>query len=153
MSQAYKTAISRKTASAPTKWLGKERRLLGKVLDWGCGKGKDVEWLREASIPAEGYDPHWRKYNDFYEGEFDIIICNFVLNVIENPLERDATLKEMLVYLRQNGRAYVSVRADKEMLNGVTKIGTWQGYIKLEAPWKLLHKTGSYELYEYIKPY
>jgi 2-polyprenyl-3-methyl-5-hydroxy-6-metoxy-1,4-benzoquinol methylase len=124
MSLAYKTAISRTTASAPTKWLAKEHRLLGKVLDWGCGRGKDVEWLREASIPAEGYDPHWRRYNDFYEGEFDIIICNFVLNTIEDPKEREATLKNMLVYLRQNGRAYVSIRADKAKLKGLTKIGT-----------------------------
>ena len=157
MSLAYKTAIARTTASAPTKWLAREHRLLGSILDYGCGRGKDVEWLKEAGKMVVGYDPFYFSKSTitpdpwWIANSFDTVICNFVLNVIESYADRLKVLNDLIRVVRPQGRIYVSIRADKAKLNGLTKIGTWQGYVPLEAPWKLLHKTSSYELYEFIK--
>ena len=157
MTLAYKTAISRTTASGPTKWLAKERRLLGSILDYGCGRGKDVTWINEAHPHAIGYDPHFFPNCTGIDPKpwwnvilYDTIICNFVLNVIESPDARQNLLNELMRLVRRGGQVYVSIRADKAKLKGLTKIGTWQGYVPLVAPWKLLNKTSSYELYEFV---
>lgn len=55
-SNSHKTAIARNTPSAPCKWLDKQGRCVGPILDWGCGKGADVMYLRN----AYGYDPHFQ---------------------------------------------------------------------------------------------
>jgi DNA phosphorothioation-associated putative methyltransferase len=157
MSLAHLTAISRKTASAPMGWLTERNRFNGihTILDYGCGKGKDVEFLNSMGYVAIGYDPYYAP-NTIQNGMkecFDIITCNFVLNTIESSLERENVIHHIKGLLRSHGVAYVSIRADKKKLNGYTKLGTYQTYVDILPAhgFKLIKKTGSYELYEFTK--
>jgi DNA phosphorothioation-associated putative methyltransferase len=157
MDLAYKTAISRKNPSAPMRWLWDNDRLFANqfILDYGCGKGKDIKWLNEIGYLAWGYDPHYAP-NTIRNGlanAFDVITCMFVLNVIESDLERQSVVRHIIGLLKSGGHAYVAIRADKAKLNSYTKIGTYQTYVRMQQfGFKLIHKRGSYELFEYVKP-
>ncbi|EJL37563.1 hypothetical protein PMI01_00641, partial [Caulobacter sp. AP07] len=56
------------------------------VLDYGCGRGADVEGLRQAGVTASGWDPYYAP--DTPRGPVDVVNLGFVLNVIERPEER-----------------------------------------------------------------
>ncbi len=36
-----------------------QKKIIGKVLDYGCGIGKDVELLKNKGIDIAGYDPFY----------------------------------------------------------------------------------------------
>ena len=143
MSSSYLTAISRRTLSSPAKFLSANGLIKGRVLDFGCGKGKDCEELE-----IEGYDPHYRPQKPI--GKFDTIICTYVLNVIEDETDRAAILDEISSLLNDGGASYLSVRNDKKNLRGHTRRGTWQGYIDLDLP--ILKKTSSFVMYKLNHP-
>ncbi|WP_421738370.1 DNA phosphorothioation-associated putative methyltransferase [Caulobacter sp.] len=56
------------------------------VLDYGCGRGSDVEGLRQAGVAASGWDPYYAP--DTPRSPADVVNLGFVLNVIERPGER-----------------------------------------------------------------
>lgn len=156
MSCAHLTAIARKAPSAPMKWLAREGKLTATqtILDYGCGKGKDVEWLKDFYYNIVGYDPHYAPstIQNGLSRAFDVVTCNFVMNVIEGSQERDSTILHIKGLLRHGGKAYVAIRADKAKLIGYTKRGTFQTYVDMNPyGFKLLHKGSGYELYEYVK--
>jgi ATP adenylyltransferase len=155
---AHLTAIARKTPSAPMKWLVGEFAFgsTDAILDYGCGRGKDVEWMKEHDFNIIGYDPYYNPHTlaNCIQNCFDIITCNFVLNVIDSSQAREGVIHHIKGLLKPQGVAYISIRADKKKLNGYTKRGTFQTYVDIlpSHGFTLIHKTGSYELYEYIKP-
>ncbi len=79
MSNAYRTAIKRTRPSAPMAKLAEKDLLQGRALDYGCGRGFDAE-----HFGMEKYDPHFAPERP--TGRFDVITCNFVLNVITSNL-------------------------------------------------------------------
>lgn len=91
--QRYRTAINRKELSQPMQALAKAGFLDGSfsVLDYGCGKGDDVNELTAHGLDASGWDPNY--YPDGEIISSDIVNLGFVLNVIEDKNERDETLK------------------------------------------------------------
>lgn len=135
---AYKTAIRRVKLSAPMKYIP----LVGRVLDYGCGRGFDCDTLQ-----VEGYDPHWRPTPPC--GEYDTIYCNYVLNVIADPQEREKVVATIVGLLAPGGVAYISVRNDRDHLNGWTKTGTWQGYVEL--PYPVVKVTSGFVMYRIEK--
>jgi len=135
---AHKTAISRKGPSAPMKWLDKHGLLVGEMLDFGCGKGADAD-----AYCMDRYDPY---YQPVVPGMlYDTITCNYVLNVIESEAERLTVIANLLALLTDDGVAYITVRNDKDKLNGTTRTGTWQGHIVLDLP--VVHKCSGYVIY------
>lgn len=140
MSLAYLTAIARNRMSAPAQFLSSHCLLNGQVLDYGCGRGKDCEELE-----CDGYDPHYRP--EFPKKQYDTIMCNFVLNVIENENERQAVLGKIDSLLKPGGKAYISVRNDRRKLNGKTSKGTFQTFVELPLP--VVSSSSSYLMYEY----
>lgn len=142
MSKAHLTAIARKKASVPVRRLVSDGRIVGRTLDYGCGRGKDSEY-----IGCDGYDPHYRPERPI--GTFETIVCNYVLNVIEAESERAAVLRDIQSLLTDNGRAYITVRNDKGALNGYTSRGTWQGLIVLDLP--VVYRCAGYVTYELRK--
>lgn len=139
MSLAHKTAIRRRAPSAPMKEHERSGRLVGRVLDYGSGRGFDADYFS-----IERYDPHYSP--DMPGGMFDTIVCNFVLNVIESEEERDAVVTDIRSMLVPGGRAYFAVRTDKANLRGTTKIGTWQGRVVLDLP--VVARGSGFETYE-----
>ena len=126
----HKTAMRRFTLSRPLA-LALSHQLISKsstVFDYGCGRGADIRLLQKAGIPASGWDPHFCP-----EGEWDADCVNlgYVLNVIEDPSERTATLGKAFELARK--LMIVSVRVDQalgeatEFSDGVlTKVGSFQ---------------------------
>ena len=114
------TAISRQSMSRPMVKLQKQGYFDNKrVLDYGCGKGFDVEQLKSLGFDITGYEPFASdKYLQVPSGRFDIITNNYVLNVIENVEERHnliKTMKEMSDFV------VITVRADKKSIKPTWK--------------------------------
>jgi DNA phosphorothioation-associated putative methyltransferase len=81
-------AIARDGFSAPIQALLRHN-IIGpgaSVLDYGCGRGADVEGLRQAGVAATGWDPYYAP--DTPRELADVVNLGFVLNVIERPAER-----------------------------------------------------------------
>jgi len=139
---SHKTAITRKTLPLPTRWLLARGLLRGTILDYGCGKCFD---LNNLFFVSDGYDPYYRK-DGIEHYSYDVILCNFVLNVIDNAAARQGVIDDIQYLLALGGKAYISVRNDTHKLNGCTKRGTWQGNVI--PPGKLIHQCASYRMYE-----
>ena len=82
------TAIARTNLSAPIQLLIKHGLLDDKnsFFDYGCGRGSDIEVLKGNGISATGWDPHFAKENP--KSTANIVNLGFVINVIEDPVER-----------------------------------------------------------------
>ena len=61
------------------------------VLDYGCGRGGDVERLKRMGITCGGYDPTFFPHTP--RKPADVVNLGFVVNVIEKPRERVQVLK------------------------------------------------------------
>ncbi|MDP5169140.1 MAG: HIT domain-containing protein [Bacteroidia bacterium] len=106
---SHLTAIDRKELSFPSRKLWELGLLQGRVLDFGCGKMKDLEVLQSQGLDISGYDPHYLP--QWPEGKFDTIICHYVLNVLM-PVEQTHVLMSISELLRPGGTAYFTVRRD-----------------------------------------
>ena len=117
--------------------------LRGRVLDFGCGRGQDVERLAKNGVNIQGYDPHHQP--DMPRGKFNTITCNYVLNVIDEH-ERLTVLVHIRSLLRKNGTAYITVRRDIEA-DYVTRAGTRQYLVFLPAPIETVNQ-GAFIMYK-----
>jgi DNA phosphorothioation-associated putative methyltransferase len=127
----HKTAMKRYSLSRPLT-LAIAHRLISStstVLDYGCGRGADVRLLQKNGIPATGWDPHFRPDEPLTPAE--CVNLGYVLNVIEAPAERTATLRRAFELAERV--LIVAVRVDQalgdatEFADGVlTKFGSFQ---------------------------
>ncbi len=92
--ERHKTAIPRSSVSAPMFLLQSSGVITTEtsVLDYGCGKGDDVQSLQNAGINARGWDPHFRP-DPQQLSRCDVVNLGFVLNVIEERAERVNALR------------------------------------------------------------
>jgi len=88
------TALRRYGFSVPIQTLARFGLLDGQLslLDYGCGRGDDVRGLSENGIEAWGWDPYYAREQS--ANPADIVNLGFVINVIENPEERQETLQK-----------------------------------------------------------
>ncbi len=98
-------------------WMKKYINQNTRVLDYGCGTGEFVKFLRENSIKAYGYDPNI-KFNDgnsskyFVDKEkwkkqkYDIIVLWHVLEHTYNPFNLIESLK---TNLRKSGKIFIAI--------------------------------------------
>ena len=106
---SHLTVKDRKWPSYPTKHLLAQGLIQGRVLDFGCGLGTDVAFLRAQGFDITGYDPHYAPA--YPTGRFDTILCHYVLNVLL-PEEQVQVLMAVAELLKPSGRAYFTVRRD-----------------------------------------
>lgn len=137
---SHKTAITRKKASTPCRWLEHNGFIEGRTLDFGCGKGTDADYLY-----CERYDPYY--FSELPSGQFNTILCTYVLNVLL-PEQRTYAINHLLGLLAPGGTAYITVRRDIRN-NGWTKAGTYQEMVELDL--KSIRRCASYEIYELRK--
>lgn len=106
---SHLTAKQRDAPSLPIRMLYERNLLRGRLLDYGCGYGQDIRFLRSKGYDATGYDPHHAP--ELLSGTFDTIVCFYVLNVLF-PDEQTDVLIAISQLLKPTGRAYFAVRRD-----------------------------------------
>lgn len=136
---SHKTAIRRTKISAPMKHLCDAGLLFGRMLDYGCGRGFDAD-----QFGMEKYDPYF--CSSLPEGKFDVITCNYVLNVLEHDVQIESVLKKIRGLLKDNGVAYIAVRRDVKQ-DGYTNKMTYQRNVVLDLP-VLTERKGKYTIYK-----
>ena len=101
------------------------------VLDYGCGRGGDVARLVRAGVKCTGWDPHYRPYTELTASE--VVNLGYVINVIEEPRERAATLRRAWSLTRRVLIVSARLTTDVRDLEGVpfcdgiqTTSGTFQ---------------------------
>jgi len=142
VSEASKhSAMLRTKPSAPFIWLVKNAKLIGRILDYGCGRGKDVN-----SFGVEGYDPNWGF--PLPAGDFDTIVCNYVLNVVDED-EQEEILEHIKSLLSTIGRAFIIVRRDLKVEGQSGRKGYKQRMVYL--PLERIHDTSGYQIYRTYK--
>ena len=108
------------------------------VLDWGCGKGADVEFYHRHQIPSLGFDPRmpgptmWTNYcYDAFKG-FDVVTCIYVLNTIPTHSRRVVCLQDAERWINPHSAMIVAARS-KSDIDRCAKKGGWKrhgdGYI------------------------
>jgi DNA phosphorothioation-associated putative methyltransferase len=114
------------------------------VFDFGCGHGADIRFLKKAGFSATGWDPH------FYPKEkllaADCVNLGYVLNVIEDPVERRHTLQTAFELTQRV--LVVAVRVDQALNDAmgfsdglITKAGSFQKLYKQEEFKEFLQTT------------
>jgi diadenosine tetraphosphate (Ap4A) HIT family hydrolase len=145
---SHLTAIERSSLSYPARILLNQKKIKGKVLDFGCGIGKDVELLKNKGFDVVGYDPFY--FPKFPNEKFDTILCFYVLNVLL-PEEQAEVLMNVSSLLNPNGKAYFAVRKDIQnegfRVHKIHKKETYQCLIKLA--YLSVFKNENCEIYEY----
>ena len=138
--KAHITAISRKNPSVPMRNLDKKGLLVGKMLDYGCGRGFDAEHFK-----MDKYDPHYAPQEP--KDKYDTITCNYVLNVLEEE-EMHEVIHKLTTLLNKDGKVYITVRRDIEKnlgKEGFTSKGTFQRNVVLPLP--VFKETSAYCTY------
>jgi DNA phosphorothioation-associated putative methyltransferase len=85
-----------------------------KVFDYGCGQGDDLRILGASGIEVTGWDPHFRP--ETVRSPAPVVNLGFVLNVIENPVERREALTKAWALTEQ-------VLAVSTMIVGQSPVG------------------------------
>jgi len=132
----HKTAIKRPALSRPIR-LALEHGLLNRdttLFDYGCGHGDDINHLNEQGILSSGWDPV--HHPDHERRQADVVNLGYVINVIEDAVERAAVLRDAWSLTRK--LLIISARLSIETKTGgpqspyadgyVTSRGTFQKY-------------------------
>lgn len=90
----HKTAIKRQSFSLPVKCMLRDGLLDSSrtFFDYGCGYGQDVAMLSDMDIPSSGWDPVHRPDGD--RKPADVVNLGYVINVIEDPQERQQVIRK-----------------------------------------------------------
>lgn len=97
----HRTAQRRSGLSTPIRHLMDLGFLDGShtLFDYGCGRGDDLRLLKAMNVDASGWDPVFRPKGK--RRPADLVNLGFVLNVIEDPDERDETLRSAFKLARK----------------------------------------------------
>lgn len=89
-----KSALKRTSPSKVVQWLTMQawKKMNWRYLDYGCGYGYDVEYLAGLGYDIEGWDPFHRP--GALASSYNVVILNYVLNVIQCPIRRIEALKQ-----------------------------------------------------------
>ena len=140
--KTYLTAITRNIRSAPAARLQKTGLIKGKVLDYGCGKGRDIQFYDN----AVGYDPYYRPDLKVLKKKYDTVVCTYVANVLNYTERKD--LYRVLHKLAK-GDILITVRRNIKK-EGFTNKGTYQEtvYVDRETKASLLWENSNYATYQ-----
>lgn len=129
-----RTALERVSLSRPVRIAVADALItpgVTSVLDYGCGRGGDVERLRRAEVDCDGWDPHHRP--DGPREPSDVVNLGYVVNVIEDAGERQEALRNAWSLARQVLLVSARLGLESPDLEGVpfrdglrTSAGTFQ---------------------------
>ncbi|TLG01817.1 DNA phosphorothioation-associated putative methyltransferase [Nocardia cyriacigeorgica] len=89
----HRTAMARSALSRPIAAAIADHVLdqTSSLFDYGCGRGDDLRILAALGYSVDGWDPNHRPHAERHHA--DIVNLGYVVNVIEHPDERAATLR------------------------------------------------------------
>ena len=108
-----KTRRPRAELSRPVR-LGIEQGILHpdlSVHDYGCGEGTDVKLLKSLGFDVSGHD-----IDKGAKFSAHVVTCSYVINTVENPVERAELLKDAYTLARKG--LLISARTDKYAAKG-----------------------------------
>ena len=128
----HRTAIGRVGLSVAARTVVEDGLLDGRTaLDYGCGRGDDVENLRRAGYEVDGWDPYYFPLGE--RSAHDVVFLTYVLNTVENAPERLSTLQDawscttrLLAVTTRLAWERIKVRGDAYEDGIVTSRGTFQ---------------------------
>lgn len=129
------TAPTRSAISAPARYLAENKLIIGRCLDYGCGKGFDKDFLG-----MDGYDPYW--FPEYPRGTYDTIMCHFVLNVVTKE-EQEVIIRNIKELLNPDGKVYFTV--SRKYSTDRPGKGCIQRVVIL--PYKSIYRRNKYEIY------
>lgn len=144
--QRHLTALTRYSLSGPVQQLIRCGLLTKEqtFFDYGCGRGDDLTALTEQGYQGTGWDPYFA--SDRPQHEADVVNLGFVLNVIEDPLERVMALKRALKLSKKVLSVGVMI-ANENNVSGVpyadgvlTSRQTFQKYFSQQELIEYLHR-------------
>lgn len=145
---SHLTVKNRDWPSFPVKYLHSKGLIKGKTLDFGCGLGLDIKYLKKMGVDIRGYDPVYLP--NWPDMKFDTILCSYVLNILMKD-EQTHVLMDISELLNPNGKAYITVRRDiinnEFIFNPKQKAKTYRCNVVL--PFKSILKKKHCEIYEY----
>ncbi|HCQ31536.1 TPA: hypothetical protein DIU27_04110 [Candidatus Collierbacteria bacterium] len=128
------TAPFRYQPSFPARFLVENGLIEGRVFDWGCGHGYDVEYFIKNGIEAVGWDPVHCPENPpeiYPQGFLNWIHCAFVLNTLPEAKQRIKILAQIHEMLPENGHVVLTLRSRQELKREIKQ--TWSivndGYV------------------------
>jgi hypothetical protein len=135
---SFKTAIARRGPSNPATVLkpfiervvaeGARSPSVRTVLDYGCGRGADVDYFRSLGMDAVGYDPHVPfGFAEAPTGLFMVVMLIFVLNVLPTVEARLEVLRRAVARLAPDGVLIVATRSSATVRNEATR-GGWRAW-------------------------
>lgn len=118
------------------------------VLDYGCGTGRNMNYLLSSGIISCGcdipeqleaqHDKHLELMEKgclimeaqyFGDNQFGFILCSHVLNVVYDDQVKIAILSDIHRLLTDNGVAVIEVRTQKDVESAKTKEACGNGYV------------------------
>ena len=96
------------------------------VLDYGCGRGADVDYFRSLGMDAVGYDPHVPfGFAESPTGLFMVVTVIFVLNVLPTVEDRLEVLRGAAARLAPDGVLFVATRSSAAVRTEAAR-GGWR---------------------------
>ena len=133
----HRTAINRTEPSRPVRSALEDGLITQEtsVFDYGCGRGDDLRLLQSRGIRCEGWDPAYSPQNG--RTPADIVNLGYVVNVIEDPVERATVLRSAWALAQKLlvVSARLTVEADGRSQTSyedgcLTRLGTFQKYFE-----------------------
>lgn len=120
----------------------------GFVLDYGCGTGRNMNYLLSQGIVSCGCDiqeqldaqadKHLRLMEkgclvllseNFGDNQFEFILCSHVLNVIESDTTKQNVVNDIARLLAKGGKAIIEVRTAHDIESAKTREAYKNGWI------------------------
>jgi methyltransferase family protein len=157
---SFKTAIARRRPSAPATVITPliERVLaespsdpsVRDILDYGCGRGTDVEYFRRLGMDADGYDPHVPfGFAESPTALFRVVTLIFVLNVLPTMEARLEALRGAAARLALDSVLIVATRSSTAVRHEAARSGwrAWgDGFVSHEGRGTFQHGMGAEEI-------
>jgi DNA phosphorothioation-associated putative methyltransferase len=137
--QPHRTAIARAKQSKPIEFLVANVALdpAARILDFGCGHGADVRWLRTCGFDATGYDAHEEfGFSLAPSGCFDLVTMIYVVNILPSVAERMDAVNRAWAFVKPGGLMYIVSRTRSQIAAEAVS-GRWKqfgdGYISSQS--------------------
>jgi len=139
--EPHKSAIHRSKPSYSARTIEKRGLVKNHVFDYGCGTGKDAEYLKSKGYKVNFWDPHFQNEKNpskYPSHSFETIFCTYILNVIQKD-ERIDVITKIRKLLHPKGSVFFTVRTDFDISYQVKK----SNWIKKNDGW--ISKRGTFQ--------